>query len=116
MSSQELEKTFSSSRILTARFKREGKICRRLLTSFFKREIRKLQVVVRVKETAKKCTKMGDTDAKLLFYLLNLLGFFMFSLHLRNSPISLYSLISLLFFFSSNGARGGGGGGVGSFV
>ena len=114
MSSQELEKTFSSSRILTARFrpnfKREGKICRRLLTSFFKREIRKLQVVVRVKETAKKCTKMGDTGAKLLFYLLNLLGFFMFSLHLRNSPISLYSLISLLFFFLVTG-RGGGGGG-----
>ena len=56
-------------------------------------------MVVHVKETAKKCTKKCDTGAKLLFYLLNLLGFFMFSLHLRNSPISLYSLISRVFFF-----------------
>ena len=52
----------------------------------------------------------GDTGAKLLFYLLNLLGFFMFSLHLRNSSISLYSLISLCFL--SHGARGEGGGWV----
>ena len=71
MSSQEPEKKFSHSRILTARlkpdYKRERKICRRLFTSSFKREIRKLDMVVHVKETAKKMCQ------KLLFYLLNLL-------------------------------------------
>ena len=82
MSSQEPEKKLFHSRILTARFKpnfkRERKICRLLFTSSFKREIRKLHMVVPVKETAKKCTKKCDAGAKLLFYLLNLLFFCFF--------------------------------------
>ena len=109
MSSQEAEKKFSHSRILTARlkpnYKRERKIRRRLFTSSFKREIRKLNMVVHVKETAKRmyqkvCKCAG---AKLLFYLLNLLfflSFFMFSLHLK-----------LPYQSGFLGVTGGGGGG-----
>ena len=59
----------------------ERKVSRRLFTSSFKREIRKFHVVVHVKETAKKCNKKCDAGAKLLFCLLNLLLFWMFSLH-----------------------------------
>ena len=82
MSSQEPEIKFSHSRILTARlkpnFKRERKIGRRLFTSSFKREIRKLHKVVHVKETAKKCTKKCDASSKLMFYLLLIYFLFFF--------------------------------------
>ena len=54
-----------------------------LSDSNFKREIRKFHVVVNVKETAKKCTKKCDADAKLLVCLLNLQCSLMFSLHLN---------------------------------
>ena len=98
MSSQEPEKKFSHSRILTAQlkpnYKGERKIRRRLFTSSFKREIRKLNMVVHVKETAKRmyqkvCKCAG---AKLLFYLLNLLNFCLFlcSRCILNSLISLF--------------------------
>ena len=55
---------------LKPNFKKERKICRRLFMSSFKREIRKLHMVVHVQKTAKeKCTKKCDAGAKLLFYL-----------------------------------------------
>ena len=57
--------------------KRERNICRRLSTSSFKREIRKLHVVVHViKKRKKHVPKNVIQGAKLLFYLLNLPGFF----------------------------------------
>ena len=56
--------------------KRGGKICRRLSTSSFKREIRKLHVVVHVKEKAKTCTQECDPGAKLFFLLTKSTGFF----------------------------------------
>ena len=81
MSSQEPEKKFSHSRILTARlkpnYKRERKIRRRLFTSSFKREIRKLNMVVHVKETAKRMYQKVCKCAG--FFCL----IFMFSLHLK---------------------------------
>ena len=72
MSSQEPQQKIlpqSDSYCSIPNLKIERKICRRLLTSSFKREIRKFYVAVRVKETAKKCTKQCDTSTKLLFSL-----------------------------------------------
>ena len=43
--------------------------------SKLKPEIRKFHLLVRVKETARKCAKKCDASAKLLFCLLNLLLF-----------------------------------------
>ena len=62
-------------------------------------------MVVRVKKTAKKCTKKCDAGAKLLICLLNLLLFLC-------SRCILNSLICL--FFGGDGP--GGGGGESSFV
>ena len=63
-------------------------------------------MVVHVKKTAKKCTKKVDNGAKLLFYLLNLLGFFMFSLHLKKFLNQ--SVLPNQSVFLRNGAMGGG--------
>jgi len=49
---------------------RERKIRRRVFTSSIKREIRHIYVIVVPSVTAKKCTKMRDTRARLLFSLL----------------------------------------------
>ena len=58
-------------------------------------------MVVCVKETAKNCTKKCDAGAKLLFYLLNLLLFLLFSLHFKLPNRSVFGVTG----------RGGGGGG-----
>ena len=68
--------------------KRETKICRRLSTSFLKREIRKLHVVVHViKKRQKDVPKSVIQGAKLLFYLLNLPGFFDVLVKLPNQSV-----------------------------
>ena len=82
--------------------KRESKICLRLFTSSFKREIRPRGSPRTV--TAKKCTKKFDAGAKLLFCLLNL---FLFYVPALNSLIGLYFGLKV---------GGGGGGEDGSFV
>ena len=74
MSSREPEKKFSHSQILAARLKpnftREGKIGRHLFTSSFKREIRKLHMVVYVKETTKNVPKSAmQVQSRLFIYL-----------------------------------------------
>ena len=110
MSSKEPEKKFSHSRILTAwlkpNFKRERKNCRRFFTSSYKREIRKLHMVVHVKETAKKMYQKSDASA--VIGLLTKSTFFCF--FFLCSRYILNCLISLVFL----GVTLGGGGG--SFV
>ena len=113
MSSQEPEKKFSHSRILTARlkpnFKRERNICGRLFTSSFKREIRKLHMVVHVKKkTAKKMYQKVRCRCKVIVLLTKSTFFLLFFFFLCSRCI-LNSLISLFFWGGGEGVTGEGG-------